>query len=50
MCVVWKVVGLEELYAEGVLLSEDLRLALLDEDLQRLDHQLAVEPVEVCPR
>ena len=45
-----KVVGLEELYAEGVLLPEDLRLALFDEDLQRLDHQLAVESVKVCPR
>lgn len=39
--------GLEELDTQGVLLPEDLSLALLDEDLEGLDHELAVEPVEV---
>lgn len=39
--------GSEELDAQGVLLPEDLRLALLDEHLKSLDHELAVEPVKV---
>ena len=39
--------GSEELDAQGVLLSEDLRLALLDEHLKSLDHELAIEPVKV---
>ena len=39
--------GLEELDSQGVLLPEDLRLTLLDEDLEGLDHELTVEPVEV---
>lgn len=39
--------GLEEFDSQGVLLPEDLRLALLDEDLESLDHELAVEPIKV---
>ena len=40
----------EELDALLVLLAEDLGLAALDEDLQRLLQQLGVEAVELCER